>query len=183
MEFSNGEKLIILMLSELYEKLGIKGEIDPEFVKSAVFGDHLWALSWKYPGIPFQEAETPAIVSEVVNTLEMWSCIEYSYERLGDEDRELLEAEAGNFGKDPKLIGFDGNNEPSYLGVAHILINQLERFEEFKGRGLNSHMPSVEMHRRMLSEFLPIRDRMMGQPLSVSQLICILKAQTHPDHR
>ena len=33
MKLSDGEKLIILMLSELYEKLGVEGEIEPDFIK------------------------------------------------------------------------------------------------------------------------------------------------------
>jgi len=40
-KLSDGEKLILLMLSEIYEKTGIEGEIEPEFIQSAIFGDHL----------------------------------------------------------------------------------------------------------------------------------------------
>ena len=57
MKLSDGEKLIILMLSELYEKLGVEGEIEPDFIKSAIFGNQLWGLKWKYSGIPFEESE------------------------------------------------------------------------------------------------------------------------------
>jgi len=70
MKFTDGEKLIILMMSEVYEKLGINGEIDPEFIKSAIFNDKLWGLRWKYSGIPFEEAEDPQIVKEVVDILD-----------------------------------------------------------------------------------------------------------------
>ena len=65
MKLSDGEKLIILMLSELYEKLGVEGEIEPDFIKSAIFGNQLWGLKWKYSGIPFEESEDPEVVKEV----------------------------------------------------------------------------------------------------------------------
>ena len=44
MKISDGEKLIILMLSELYEKLGVDGEIEPDFIKSAIFSDQLGGI-------------------------------------------------------------------------------------------------------------------------------------------
>jgi len=39
MKITDGEKLILLMLSDLYERLGVEGEIEPEFIKSAIFSD------------------------------------------------------------------------------------------------------------------------------------------------
>ena len=71
MKISDGEKLIILMLSELYEKLGVDGEIEPDFIKSAIFSDQLWGIKWKYSGIPFEESEDRQIVKEVVDILDM----------------------------------------------------------------------------------------------------------------
>lgn len=34
MKLTDGEKLIILMLTEMYEKLQIKGETEPDFLRS-----------------------------------------------------------------------------------------------------------------------------------------------------
>ena len=53
MKLTDGEKLIILMLTELYEKLQIDGETDPDFLRAAIFHDHLCGIRWKYSGIPF----------------------------------------------------------------------------------------------------------------------------------
>jgi uncharacterized protein YfbU (UPF0304 family) len=183
-KISDGEKLILLMLSELYEKVGINGEIDPEFIKSAIFRDHLWGIPWKYSGIPFEDRETPAIVKEVVDVLDMWSFIEDRYQDLSDEDKSELAISAAPFGTDPKFRGFDGNNESEYMSVASFLINDLDRFELFKGRSMNSHMPSVDTYQRMLTVFEPMR-RTLGfsRRLSVSDLSAILKAQIHPANK
>jgi uncharacterized protein len=59
---SDGEKLTLLMLCDLCENGNVKGEIDPEFVRSAIYSDYAWALHWKYPFIPFVSKETPVIV-------------------------------------------------------------------------------------------------------------------------
>jgi len=44
MELSNAERLVLIMLSDLYKKLGVKGEIDPDFVQSAIFSSNLWGF-------------------------------------------------------------------------------------------------------------------------------------------
>jgi translation elongation factor TU len=116
MKLSDGEKLIILMLSELYEKLGVEGEIEPDFIKSAIFGNQLWGLKWKYSGIPFEESEDPEVVKEVVDILDMWSFIEYAYSRLTEAEKKQLEIDAAPFGKEPKFRGFDGNHEGEMNG-------------------------------------------------------------------
>jgi len=183
MKFTDGEKLIILMLSEMYEKLGINGEIDPEFIKSAIFNDQLWGLRWKYSGIPFEDVKDPEIVKEVVDILDMWSFIEHSYQNLSGEDKSKLEKDAAPFGKDPKFQGFDGNNETEYMGTAMFIVNDLDRFEEFKSRSFNSHCPSLGSHRRMLSAFEPIRKKLASRPLSLDDLTTILKEKIHPSNR
>lgn len=174
MKISDGEKLLLLMLSELYEKMDIEGEIDPEFIKSAISGDHLWGIPWKYPGIPFEDTEAPSIVSEVLDILEMWRLIEHAYRELSNEDRAQLEADAAPFGKDPEFRGFDGNNETEHMSVASFLVHDLNRFEEFKGRSMNSHMPSIETYNRMLSVFRPMRRKLASGRLSLSELTTVL---------
>lgn len=183
MKLSDGEKLIILMLSELYEKLGVKGEVDPDFIKSAIFSDQLWGLKWKYSGIPFEQTEDPVIVKEVVDILDMWSFIERAYSQLSDEQKAKLEVDVKPFGKDPKFHGFDGNNETEYMGTAMFLVNDLERFQEFKGRSFNSHSPSIESHRRMLNVFEHIRKSLVSGPMSLAQLTQVLKERIHPEYR
>lgn len=183
MNFSDGEKLIILMLSELYEKLGVEGEVEPDFIKSAIFSDQLWGLKWKYSGIPFGESDDPEIVKEVVNILDMWSFIEHAYSQLTDEQKTQLEIDANPFGKNPRFQGFDGNNETEYMGTAMFLVNELDRFEEFKGRSFNSHSPSIDMHHRMLEVFYLIRRNLSSESMTLDDLTNILREKVHPSRR
>nr|WP_321397479.1 YfbU family protein [uncultured Desulfobacter sp.] len=183
MKLSDGEKLILLMLSELYEKFDVKGEIEPEFIRSAIFNEHTWSIPWKYPGIPFEQEETPQVVSEVLDILEMWSVIENSYRQFSKEDKKLIEEETEPFGKDPKFKGFDGNNETEHMSAATFLINDLDRFTEFKERYLNSHCPTLETYRRMLAAFEEVKNGNIYYPMTAQQVIKILKEKTHPDYR
>ncbi len=184
MELSDGEKLILIMLSEIYEHLKIEGEIDPQFVQSAIFREQTWALAWKYPGIAgSSENNTPPVVNEVLDILEMWEILEISYNKLQPADKARVETEAEPFGRNVQFRGFDGNNETESMVVAGFLVNDLERFSTFKGRDLNSHMPSLETYRRMLAVFRPLRSSLTYNPLNAEQIIKILKEQTHPEHR
>lgn len=182
MKVTDGEKLILLMLSELYDKLGVEGEVEPDFIRSAIFSNNTWSIPWKYVGIPFEEQETPEVVKEVLDVLDMWSMIERSYENLSNESKEFVEKEASPFGKDPKFPGFDGNSETEYMGIASFLVNELDRFEEFKGRDFNSHCPSKDSYRRMLSVFKPLLQNLNFQPLSAQNIVDILKERVHPDN-
>lgn len=183
MKITDGEKLILLMLSELYDKLEVDGEIEPDFIRSAIFSNNTWSIPWKYVGIPFEEQETPEFVKEVLDILDMWSVIENSYKTLSDDEKSLIEKEAVPFGKNPRFPGFDGNNETEYMGTASFLVNDLDRFVEFKGRDFNSHFPSLDIHRRMLSVFKPLMKSHNFSPLSTKNIIDILKEAIHPENR
>lgn len=183
MHIKDSEKLILLMLCELYEKNEVEGEIDHNFIRDAIFDQQTWAIPWKLSGIPFDEQETPRHVKHVFDILQMWSIIEYSYAELTDENKTRLALEAEPFGRNPVFRGFDGNNETEYLVAADFIINRLERFEEFKGRDLNSHAPSIPTYSRMLSVFDDIFSSNMGNPLSTEQLATVLQEIIHPSNR
>ena len=183
MKISDGEKLILLMLSELYEKLEVDGEIDPEFIKSAIFHDKSWSIPWKYVGIPFEDQDTPPIVSEVLDMLDMWSFIERSYSELTNEEKAFVTENAAPFGDNPTFQGFDGNNESDHMGTARFLVNDLDRFEEFKGRDFNSHAPSIDSYNRMLSVYKPIFQELNFRPLSAQNIVDVLMERVHPENR
>ncbi|KVE87493.1 YfbU family protein [Burkholderia vietnamiensis] len=177
MKMTNAEKLITVMLCEVMEQLDINRDIDPEFVKEAVFNDHLWALEWQYQGI-FGDSmsPTPPKVSFVTDVLDMWYFVEHGCANLSDRDKERVEAEVP-FGI-AKFEGFDGNNETEYMSIARFLVEKLNRFTNFKGRAFNSHMPCVDRYQKMLQVFAPIRDRLDGtRPLSADEIIQILKRE------
>lgn len=175
MQMSNAEKLITSMLCEVMKKVKATDELDPELIQDAVYSNHLWALEWKYPGI-FGDSlsENPPAVTFVVDVLDMWSFIESGVTSLSKEDREKLDAAIPHLTE--KFPGFDGNNESELLSIARMLVNKLERFEEFHGRVNNSHMPTEERYERMLHVFEPIRAN-LGAPreLNADELIQIFQ--------
>lgn len=140
-------------------------------------------MDWKFPGIFHGHADSRAIVTEVVDILDMWYFLERGYGELSKKDKERVAKEAEPFGEEVRFPGFDGNNESEHMGIADFLIKQLGRFSQFEGRGLNAHMPTIDAYRRMLVVFEPIRKTLVGKDLNADEIIEILRSRLHPGRR
>lgn len=161
MKLSDGEKLILVMLSDLCEKMKAGDEGDAKLVKDAITSGHLWALEWTFTGIFHDSEPTEEMLHTTVDILDMWRFLERGYQALSPADKTQVEKEADPFGH-VQFRGFDGNGEAAYIGIARFMIDKLDRFQEFKGRELNSHLPSLDAYRRMLAKFLPMRTTLTG---------------------
>ena len=170
MNLSDGEKLILSMLCDIYQHLEIKGDIDPSFVRDALIGGHYWAIKEEYRGLLNIEADCPDIVDEVFDILAMWSVLEKSYEQLSDQEKETIKTEA-------KFPGFDGNIEGPYLAAAEFIVEKMGRFRDFRDRSLNSHFPSLPRHRPMVKALQEMRPHLDGNPLNREQMIAILNTK------
>lgn len=175
------EKLILLMLTEIYEKLGIDGEIDPAFIKEVIFSNHSWGLHWQFSALfEGEKAEDPPEVKEVVETLDMWDLIELSIEELDAAELSRVQSEANPHGRSIEFSGFDGNSETKYMSIARFFVDHLGRWSRFEEREMNSHRRTVDEYRRMLKVYLPIRDDLGSNSsyrLNAGHLIEILKAR------
>ena len=114
MKLSDGEKLILFMLSEIYEKLKVDKEIDPKFIIKAIHSGHLWAIRRKYYGIYDGFGNNnEEIVKDVVAILVMWDVMEAAYERLSVAEKNELRRQTGL--TEVRFGGFDANTEESTL--------------------------------------------------------------------
>jgi len=171
---TDGEKLIVSMLRDVYKNLKISGEIDPEFVTEAITKGHYWGLKWRYAGIFHGQEDSERVLCEVLDMLEMWSFLERGNTKLSPKDRARVKLEAKPFGN-VRFPGFDGNEETEHLGVVRFLIERLKHFTDFEGRNLNAHFPCAEIYRRMLRAFEAMRQNLMGRELTASEIITILR--------
>jgi uncharacterized protein len=183
-EFSDGEKMIVLMLCDLMKQLKVKGDTDPDFLQSVIFGGHYWGLKWNLTGVFHGHVDKPEVVREVVDFLDMWTFIEIGYRKLSKKDKNRIEKEATPFGKHVAFRGFDGNDESEHLNVARFLIDDMGRFSTFKDRDLNSHAPSIAAYRRMYRLFEPMRVSLGGgNEVGATQIIELMKAMLYPGRR
>ncbi|MFZ2029465.1 MAG: YfbU family protein [Vitreimonas sp.] len=174
---TDGEKLIVAMIADLLKDKS-KREMDPNEIMDAIYGGHLWALKWEMDGLFHDHVDAPGAVSLVVDTLDMWSFIEEAVEAFSATERKKLATELGPTGRDPKFLGFDGNYETEYLGIASHLVNRMDRFTRFKGRELNSHMPVVARYARMTRAFQPMRASLASRrpiKLTLNEVIALLR--------
>lgn len=174
--FSDGEKMLILMMGDLYKKMQItRAEMDPDFLAQVIYGGHYWAPKWEMNGVFHEHADDPEDLKHVVNVLDMWSFMEEAYERLSAEEKAFIVEEVGPWATDVKFPGFDGNEEGTQMQIASFLIEKMGRFRQFKGRSLNSHSSTFERYASMFRIFEPIRSTLVGKGLSAQQLIELLK--------
>jgi uncharacterized protein YfbU (UPF0304 family) len=174
---TDGEKLIFMMLRDLFKGLKITPhEIDIEFMSDVIFGGHYWAPRWKMHGLFHGHEDDPRDVSYVVNVLDMWDFLERGYERLSAEEHEAIAAAVPHHGKHVRFPGFDGNNEAAKVGIAYFLVEKMERFTRFSGRDLNSHFPTDGRYERMLPVFERTRNKLIGRDLGRDEIIAILQA-------
>jgi uncharacterized protein len=165
MRMSDGERLIAVMLAEVMEALKLNNEIDPTLVKTLVINNDGWALKRKYSGLFTSEAPADHVVSETTNILWMWGIIEHSIAKL--TGAEAAEAKGWHWAK---FDGFDGNNDDHY-GVAHTMIEDLEEFQDFKGRNLNSHTrSSLPRYLAMYEKFERYLNAGKASPLNIDAL-------------
>ncbi|WP_334666562.1 YfbU family protein [Streptomyces cyaneofuscatus] len=148
MELTDAERLI---LSNQYQILA-KLDNDEHYALMAetlrrgykwLYDEYLEQSLW--PNVDDDKAEF------VVDVLDLYSTLKASYSEL--EDKSGIEA------REVKFPGFDGNNEGDLMGFANFLLKH-GRFDDVLNKGgNNSHMPTVEIYRRMLQAW-----RDMGEP-------------------
>jgi uncharacterized protein YfbU (UPF0304 family) len=174
---TNPEKLMMWMLSEIMKGQKNYEKDTVELIQEAIYGGHFWALDWELSGIMHNHVDSKKAVSLVVDVLDMWTFIERAYEGFSAADKKRIASEVGPLGRDPKFHGFDGNHEGEYMTITRFLVEKMGRFESFKGRDFNSHVPVVDRYRVMSAAFEPMRTKLSGRELSVAELIELLKLQ------
>lgn len=176
-QFSDGEKLILLALRDLQKGLKLKdGETDLDLVASTIIGGHYWAPKWEMSGVFHNHADNEEDLKFVVDVLDMWTFIEESYAGLSAAGKAQVAAESP-FGKHVKFTGFDGNNEAELVSIGRFMVNDLERFTGFKGRDMNSHCPTRDRYAAMLELFKPMRSSLVGTLLSPEKVITLLNVR------
>ncbi|MFL9933923.1 YfbU family protein [Paraburkholderia sp. RL18-103-BIB-C] len=177
MRFSDGEKMLMLMMRDMFKALKIKDpDTDADFLAEVIYGGHYWAPKWKMTGVFHDHVDNPRDLKHVVDVLDMWSFIEEAYEGFSAAEKAAIAEQVGPLGKHVRFTGFDGNNESSQMSIAMFLVEEMGRFSRFKGRDLNSHHPTYDHYSRMFELFEPMRTGLIGNGLSVGQVVTLLKA-------
>ena len=144
------------MLCDIAKGNKEKYEINFEFIEAAILDDQQWAIPVQYDLLG--EYTAPPDVLEIFDILGSWRSIERSVEKLDNGQAAQLKSNYFSI----TFEGFDGNEEPNEMGIAQFIILKLGRFEEFKGRSLNSHKRRLDYYRRIRDEELKYRDKRPG---------------------
>jgi hypothetical protein len=174
MKLSPGEKLALLMLCDISKRLPGKSQFDADFIANTIYEDQLWGFDWEFSGIPYQREETPPLVKETVDILDMFMLTIAHFKKLSTEDQQKVRSALGYaaHGLDA-FPGFDGNNDPHY-GIAQHLVEHLRRFKELPGATNNSHTEtSLPRYQAMLDIYLPLRPKLGDGSFTADEFIRI----------
>ncbi|EPG2416317.1 YfbU family protein [Stenotrophomonas maltophilia] len=179
MKFTDEQRLIVIMLADIQKSMKLGGEFDPDFIKKVAIDGHEFAIPFEHSGaFSSSDHELPEEFRFVINVLDMWSFIEDGLKNLDSAGRAALEAAAGKFALTAKFDGFDGNGETELMAYTRLLVDDLNRFSEFRGRNFNSHSMRAARYAAMHSVFEPIRDLTLGErELNAEELAQILTAK------
>ncbi len=139
MELSQKDRLILLNQYLILEKLYPENKEYYEKVKHIL--ENGYELMYDYI-LRLPDPTSKEICQEVFDILEM-------YRNLNDSFRNLVD-KSGIDKDDINFNGFDGNNEGDHLSLTDFLINEDNRYSEFKREELNSHYPTLKNYRNML---------------------------------
>lgn len=167
MSISDGEKRILLMVADLLDHHGVRG--NQELVRQSILTGNLWALDQEAPLTPEIDAETK---TKAVDYMEMWSRIEDDLDRLPAQSKQAV----ANAAPRTKFPGFDERQpESDYLWVARFFVEHLGKFQNFKGRTLDTHFSTLNIHRRMYAVYEPMRAKLTN-PMTEQEIISVLTA-------
>lgn len=173
---SGYERMTLWMLAELLkQQQGFEDKGTADLIQEAVFGGHFWALEWELTGVLHSHTDSRKALREVVDSMDMWNFIERACERLSSGDQKRLEKSLDRQVSGIQFIGFDGNHETEHMSIARFLVEKLGRFERFKNRSMNSHMPRVGHYNRMFAKFDRIRPKLGRRELNVEELVEVLR--------
>ena len=181
MEMTKAERLIVLMLCDLYKSHGEDKMFNPKLIEYAVAQGQLWALSWEYGGLLNADSPTKAQVDLVADVMTMWQVIEAFMSRFTpDQQNEVVVAT----GRRLEHIKFEGFYEEPYRSIFGFMLEELGRWPQFAGRDYSKMLPVLEADLRMLVKYKEMRDaNKLGLELTPEQVIEIVNERVHPENR
>lgn len=161
-----------LILANQYEILSILKEDDGyERLAEELRDGHEWLYSQSLEHVssnmPAEEADY------VITILGIYSDLRDSYEKL--EDKSDIKSHQVEF------PGFDGNNESDLLSFSKALRKHDRFTETLPEHGKNSHMPTTDIYRRMISKWNELGRP--NYPYDKETILNILNERIHPSNR
>lgn len=176
MKPTDSEKLILLMLVDLHEKLGIEGKLGRSDLSMLLEHDVTWRALNSY-GVIGASAE----VQEVTSILAMWEKIERSWEKLNPSDRAEVLARCPHIYRAPQFPGFNWYDDTNYADIAHELRQQGKIPSHYGPRGMEDAPKGISSsYREMMSTYANVVAEAYEGWIGKDELCAILNAYVPP---
>lgn len=176
MKPTNAEKLILLMLVDLHEKLGIESKLSPSDLPTLLEHDVTWRALNSY-GVIGASAE----VQEVTSVLNMWEKIERCWEKLNPSDRAEVLARCPHIDRAPKFPGFSWFDDTNYADIAYELRQQGKISSHYGPRGMEDAPEGISSsYKGMISAYAAVVAEVHEGWIGKDELCAILNAYVPP---
>ena len=126
------EKLILSMLCDLSRDRTTGKALTRTLSSTLLVVAIIGLLAGSTPDVFGGCPDSPELVREVVDILQMWTVLEHHYDHLEETDKARVASEAAPCGTDVKFMGFYANEESSHLSIAEFLIEHIGNYPRFK---------------------------------------------------
>ena len=154
----------------LYNQYEILKHLEPEEKEMYEINQKILSSGYKFDYdelIDFLDDETSVEISEFVyDVLQMYRCINDSYDELSEEEKKEFKI------LNTKFAGFDGNEEYQYYSYASFLLEDLGKYEESYEGGkisVNSHRNMLNKYTKMISKWKEVYENRYGR-LTLDQI-------------
>ncbi|MEN2427267.1 YfbU family protein [Chromobacterium vaccinii] len=176
LELTDAQRLILANQYEILSRLDDSANAD-EYAEVAeqLRDGHAFLYDGFLDGV-LSDVLDENTVDHVCTTLQLFSTLKDSYEKLSPEEKDTIDK------KEVTFAGFDGNNETDMMLFAQALA-KARRFSNTLGeRGdLNSHSPTRDLYGRMIQAWKDLDKP--HYPLTAEQIRQIVAARIHPSRR
>ncbi|MOA25638.1 hypothetical protein D3C78_1463770 [compost metagenome] len=97
-------------------------------------------------------SDTPQVAIDVVDYMHMWGTLEDVWSVLPEDQKEYISGRV-SLGKHVRFPGFHSSAESELYSIAKLFVDDMGRFERYKGRDLNSHVPMRDKYKKMYEVF------------------------------
>lgn len=177
MHTTPAEKLILVMLSDIQEHLGIKGAVDPARIRAAVTSGNTWSL----PSFHHEEYQKDE-ADHVKRVLSLWDLIEESIEALDPEERSRLPDGPG-WVDGIRFPGFYNSERGNRCwAIAEHLTEHLGQWPRFAGRVSWQHDDAHDLDERYdrMLEAYPMAGLFSGRRMKFETLNRLLEIYNQP---
>lgn len=176
LDISDGELLILNSIEGISTAVKSTRSNDDTMLLEGLAAGHSWAVKRKFEWVLHDHYYSDQEYKLTTSILDMFRGLKDATNQMSKEDLDMLDKFDTDWEEATTFSGFDGNNEGAYYSIAQYAIENMGLWKELKRNDYNTHHPTLERYKAMLSKFAVHRAGSNVYPISASSVIDVIAA-------